>query len=164
MKVNFLDVHTKLFCDSCYEDLQSKDIRCRWRLCGLLCHKATVQERVMGTIKDEIKLKRKSVSLYMCQLVRGARAIKSGQAEMLCARMTIKSLRNRIENGEDCPAMCFALQEMIERQDFRKGLMEKAHSSQRQIKHLLKSEQIALARLEKIQREARETYARAYRK
>lgn len=161
MKVNFLDVNTKLFCDSCYEDLQSKDIRCRWRLCGLLCHKATVQERVMGTLKDEIQLKRKSVSLYMCQLVRGARAIKSGQAEMLCARMSIKSLRNRIENGEDCPAMCFALQELIERQEFRRGLMEKAHSSQIQIKHLLKSEQIALSRLEKIQREAREAYARA---
>lgn len=164
MKVDFLDVHTKLFCDSCNEDLQSKDIRCRWRLCGLLCHKATVQERVMGTIKDEIKLKRKSVSLYMCQLVRGARAIKNGQAEMLCARMTIKSLRDRIENGEDCPAMCFALQELKERQEFRRGLLEKAHSSQRQIKHLLKSEQIALARLEKIQREARETYAGACRR
>lgn len=161
MKVNFLDVNTKLFCDSCYEDLQSKDIPCGWRQCGLLCHKATVQERVMGTLKDEIQLKRKSVSLYMCQLVRGARAIKSGQAEMLCARKTIKSLRDRIENGEDCPAMCFALQELKERQDFRRGLLEKAHSSQRQIKHLLKSEQIALSRLEKIQREAREAYAKA---
>lgn len=164
MKVNFLDVHTKLFCDSCNEDLQSKDLHCRWRECGLLCHKATVQERVMGIIKDEIKLKRKSVSLYMCQLVRGARAIKNAQAEMLCARMTIKSLRDRIENGEDCPAMCFALKELKERQDSRRVLLEGAHSSQRQIKHLLKSAQITLARLERIQMEARETYARTCRK
>lgn len=164
MKVNFLDVNTKLFCDSCYEDLQDKDLHCRWRECGLLCHKATVQERVMGTIKDEIKLKRKSVSLYMCQLVRGARAIKSGQEKMHCARMAIKSLRDRIENGEDCPAMQTALQEMEELREYRGVLMEGCHSSQRQIKHLLKSEQIALARLEKIQREARETYARACRR
>lgn len=161
MKVDFLDVHTKLFCDSCNEDLKSKDIGCRWRLCGLLCHKANVQERVMGTIKDEIKLKRKTVSLYMCQLVRGARAIKNEQAQMHCARMAMKSLHDRIENGENCPAMCFALQELMERQHFRKGFLEKAHSSQIQIKHLLKSEQIALARLEKMQREAREAYAKA---
>lgn len=161
MKVDFLDVHTKLFCDSCNEDLQSKDIRCRWRECGLLCHKATVQERVMVTIKDEIKLKRKTVSLYMCQLVRGARAIKDGQAKMLGVRMAIKSLRDRIENGENCPAMQTALKEMKEVQNYRKGLMRGCDLSQRQIKHLLKSEQFALARLEKIQREARETYARA---
>lgn len=164
MKVNFLDVHTKLFCDSCNEDLQSKGIPCRWRECGFLCHKATVQERVMGTIKDEIKLKRKTVSLYMCQLVREARAIKSGQEKMHCTRMAIKSLRDRIENGEDCPAMQTALQEMKEVQDYRKGLMRQCHLSQIQVKHLLKSEQIALARLEKIQREARETYAGACRR
>ena len=164
MKVDVLDVHTKLFCDSCNEDLKSKDIGCRWRLCGLLCHKANVQERVMGTIKDEIKLKRKTVSLYMCQLVRGARAIKGGQAKMLGARLAMKSLRDRIENGEDCPALRTALQEMREVQDYRKGLMRGCHLNQIQVKHLLKSEQIALARLEKMQREAREAYAKACRK
>lgn len=164
MKVNFLDVHTKLFCDNCNEDLESKDIKCRWRECGLICHKASVQERVMGTIKDEIKLKRKTVSLYMCQLVRGARAIKGGQAKMLNARMAIRSLRDRIENGEDCPALQTALKEMKEVQNYRKGLMRGCHLNQIQVKHLLKSEQIALARLEKIQREAREAYAKACRK